>query len=410
MLDRRRAFWIGLALTAAACSRMHGSVNDPSARGVSALGGGPYVPGMGPSHRFRPKRVDANDAAIGRLRVPDGFALSVFARGVGHPRMLAVSDAGIVYATRERSGDVVMLLDPDKDGRVDAVRTVASGLPEVNGIALRDGRVYVATPTRIAVADVLADGSFGPMRVFVDGFPVAGRHPNRTLGFGPDGALYVSIGSSCNACVEHNREHASILRVQPDGSAREVFARGLRNTIGFDWHPSTHAMWGMDQGVDERGDDAPPEELNLLEAGGDYGWPWCFGDQATDPISARELPGPRANCRETRSFVIGTTAHSAPMAFVFVRGRAFPAEYRGDALVAFHGSWNRIPASGFDVRRVRFRDGRPFAFEPFLTGFLAPSGATQFGRPVGLAFTSDGALLVSDDENGVIYRVTYGPG
>jgi glucose/arabinose dehydrogenase len=426
--DRRAArVAVSLALALALAS-LAGCDRSPEAIAAqspgSATGGGPRAtPGPcgvgpvtagepGPSHVRRPASRPATPDRVARIRVPVGFRVDVVARDLQNTRMLAVGDDGTLYVTRDRQGDVLALHDDDGDGRADRTAPVATALPSVNGIALRGGRAYLATPTRVYVADVLPGGALGERRVLAEGLPPGGRHPNRTLAFGPDGMLYVSVGSSCDACVESNPEHAALVRMRPDGTARAVFARGLRNTIGFGWHPTSRQLWGMDHGSDQRGDGVPPEELNSIREGGHYGWPFCFSARALDPVFLGTPPGGASRaefCRSTCPAALGYTAHAAPMAMVFYTGAQFPEEYRGDAFVAMHGSWNRDPPSGFEVARVRFRDGSPTGFAPFLSGFLVEDGAAQFGRPVGLAVAHDGSLLLSEDQNGVIYRVSYGP-
>ena len=242
----------------------------------------------------------------------------------------------------------------------------------------------------------------------IDGLPDGGQHPNRTIAFGADG-LYISVGSSCNACRETNPEHATLLRFPPEGGKRAIFAHGLRNTIGFDWHPVTGELWGMDHGSDWRGDDEPPEELNHLQEGKDYGWPFCYANRNVDRhlVTAPEGKSKEDYCSATQAPALTYQAHGAPIAMIFYRGSQLPADYRGDAFVAMHGSWNRKVPSGYNVVRVRFKNRRPVQFEEFLTGFLARDGESYIGRPAGLAMAADGALLVSDDANGVIYRISY---
>jgi glucose/arabinose dehydrogenase len=245
------------------------------------------------------------------------------------------------------------------------------------------------------------------LKKLIGDLPDGGQHGRRTIGIGPDNQLYISIGSTCNDCAESNPEHATILKTGLNGGPRHVFARGLRNTIGFDWHPETRELWGMDHGSDGRGDNLPQEELNRLQQNGNYGWPYCFGNRQPDPITQPPKGTTKeAYCRNTIPFTIGYQAHSAPIEMVFYKGSQFPAEYRGDAFVALHGSWNRSTPVGYKVIRIRFQNGKPQQFEDFLTGFyLGREG--QFGRPAGLAVMTDGSLLVSDDDNGVIYRIHY---
>jgi len=357
-----------------------------------------------------PGRQPVSAATLRRLRVPRGFAVSVFADSLGAPRMLAVGGDGTVYVTRRDSGDVVALRDTDGDGRADERRRVVSNIPQVHGIAIHRGTMYLASVREIWRAAVNADGTVGEPTLVVNDLPDGGQHPNRTLAVGPDGMLYVSVGSSCNACVETNPEHATILRMRPDGSDRSVHARGLRNTIGWGWQPQTGELWGMDHGTDWRGDGIPPEELNRIQQGRHYGWPFCWGEQRVDSAFVGEPPGTTkaAFCPTTVVPANTVVAHSAPIGMVFYTGGAFPQEYRGDAFVAMHGSWNRSTPSGYKVVRIDFEDGRPGAITEFLTGFLSDDGRAFSGRPAGIATTREGALLVGDDVNGVIYRVSYG--
>ncbi|MBA2518599.1 MAG: PQQ-dependent sugar dehydrogenase, partial [Chloroflexia bacterium] len=279
----------------------------------------------------------------------------------------------------------------------------------VHGILLHEGRVYLAGEHEVWVADVLDDGTFGEPEAIVDDLPDGAQHGRRTIGIGPDDMLYISIGSSCNACAETDLEHATILRTSLDGGEREIFASGPRNTLGFGWHPETGELWGMDHGSDGRGDDQPPEELHRLVEGGNYGWPYCFGDQAVDRFLSRTPVGatPEQYCANTVAPVLTYQAHSAPIAMVFYEGDQFPDELQGDALVAMRGSWNRSLPTGFKVVHIDFEDGTPVAIDGFVTGWLVDDGAAQFGRIAGLTVTDNGALLVSDDTNGVIYRIAY---
>jgi glucose/arabinose dehydrogenase len=356
---------------------------------------------------FRPEEVAATAERIAGLSAPPGFAINVFASGLGHARMLATRGEH-VYLTRPLLGDVLRLTDTDGDGDADEQTSVSSGLELVHGITFQDATVYLATPTQVFRATVDQAGAFSAPSPIIMDLPDGGQHPYRTLGIGPDGALYISIGSSCDACAESNAEHATILRASLDSANRSVFARGLRNTIGFGWHPETNVLWGMDHGSDWRGDDLPPEELNRIEAGSDYGWPYCYGARVPDPV-IQDPPNTSkaAYCATTTAPVLETQAHNAPIGLVFYTAANFPAEYRGNAFIALHGSWNRFPPTGYKVARVVFAGGEPQRFEDFVSGFLSNGGAQTFGRPAGIAQGPDGSLLFSDDANGVIYRVSH---
>lgn len=346
------------------------------------------------------------DELVAGLRVPDGFRVGRFAEDLGAPRMLRVGDDGTVYVTRPDEGDVLALRDRDGDGRAEE-RSTAFELEDVHDLALRGSDVFLVTVRAVHRTSLGAAKGTKPQQV-LDGLPEGGRHPNRTIAFTPDGALVVSVGSTCNACVEPHPEAAAIVRFLPDGSQRTVFASGLRNTIGFGWHPTTGAMWGMDHNTDWLGDDFPPEELNQLESGKNYGWPFVHGDGRM-PETIRHPEGFDAAAFRARatSPVLGYTAHAAPMQLAFYDAQSFPEPYRGDAFVALHGSWNRRPPTGFEVVRIDFVDGKPTTIEPFLTGFVIENGSATFGRPTGVAIAQDGSLLIGDDETGVIYRVSY---
>jgi glucose/arabinose dehydrogenase len=362
-------------------------------------------------HLLKPRQLEFAETRLADLRLPPGFQVNVFARDLGQPRMMAVGPDGTVYVTRRDPGDVIGLRDRDGDGRAEERVTLITGRQGAHGITISSGRLYFATVKEVFVADLGPDGSVGPPRMLLGDLPDGGQHPNRTIAVGPDGHVYVSIGSSCNACEETNPEHATIVRLRSDGSARAVFSRGLRNTVGWSWHPVTRDMWGMDHGSDWRGDDLPPEELNRLVAGAHYGWPFCHGNRQPDTLTSAD-PKPRGTskaefCAGTEPPTLMYTAHSAPIGFVFYAGAQFPPEYRGDAFVAMRGSWNRNPATGYKVVRIRFVAGRPIGFEDFLSGFLVEDGRAHWGRLAGLAVAVDGSLLVSDDTNGVIFRVSY---
>lgn len=361
------------------------------------------------SHVNKPEKVEPTDRRVEGLSHPEGFTVTRFAEGLGMPRMMAVADDGTVYVTRRTPGDVVMLRDTNGDGRADERRTVLER-PMVHGIHIQGRTLWLATVTEVLRAELNADGTPGePVPVLQD-LPDGGQHPNRTLAIGPDGKLYVSVGSTCNACAETNPESATLLRAEPDGSGRAVFAKGLRNTIGFGWEPTTGVLYGMDHGIDWLGDDEQPEEFNRIEEGKNYGWPYVYADGKINPADKPPGKSPEAYAEGTEKPILYYTAHAAPMQMVFYRGDRFPADYRDDAFVAMRGSWNRAMPSGYEVVRVRFDDGKPVAIEPFVGGFLSrqdDGSWTAFGRPVGLAVAKDGALLVSDDANGVIYRVAY---
>jgi Raf kinase inhibitor-like YbhB/YbcL family protein len=361
---------------------------------------------------LEPRKIQvADDAELaGMIKAPEGFNVEVFARELINPRMLAVSPAGHLYATRRSVGDVILLKDADGDGKADSVQTVASR-PGMHGIAFDGGKVFLATVNDVYVADVQQDGTFGPMKRIINDLPDGGQHPNRTLAVGPDGMLYISAGSTCNACAETNPESATILRASKDGASRTIFASGLRNTIGFDWEPNSGALYGFDHGIDWLGDEEQVEEFNLIEKGKQYGWPYIYGN---DEFNPQDNPPEGMTLEQWAALseepALGYTAHSAPMQMAFYGGAAFPEAYRGDAFVAMRGSWNRRPPSGYEVLRVNFENGKPVGFEKFLEGFLIRQQDGSYGylaRLAGIAVGKDGSLFVADDSNGVIYKVSY---
>lgn len=356
----------------------------------------------------KPAKLDATAAMISQLRAPAGFKVSAFATGLKNARILAVSPDGAVYVSRRDQGDVLMLKDANADGRADGAPVTVANRAGAHGITIHDGKLYLITVKEVFAADIKADGTLAPLRMIIGDLPDSGQHPNRTIAFGPDGMLYISVGSTCNACNESNPENATLLRASADGTSRTIFAAGLRNTIGFGWHPTTGELWGMDHGIDFLGDEVQPEELNKIERGKQYGWPHIWGDGGVNPQSTP--PGDITKEEWKRNSVpmtLGYTAHSAPMQMLFYTGNAFPKEYAGDAFVAMRGSWNRKQPSGYEIVRVRYQQGQPKVIEPFVTGFLTDGGKTHIARPVGLAIAKDGSLLMADDANGVIYRVVY---
>lgn len=362
-------------------------------------------------HTFKPAKVAASPQRIQALQVPAGFQIRPLAEGLQNPRIIAVAPDGKIYVSRRDQGDVLLLEDQNEDGTLDAEPRTVFTRPGAHGLAIANGMLYVATVNDVYRAPIQPDGTLGKEERIINDLPDGGQHPNRTLAFGPDGMLYISVGSSCNACNETNPEHATLLRASPDGKTRSIFASGLRNTIGFAWDPATGELWGMDHGIDYLGNEQQPEELNRIAKGKQYGWPHIWGKGGENPQSTP--PGQISKkqwAAMSEPMVLGYTAHAAPMQLAFYSGGQFPREYRGDAFVTMRGSWNRKPASGYEVVRIRFQDGSPADIEPFVSGFLVDNGQAHIARPVGLAMTKGGALLVGDDANGVIYRVSYGEG
>jgi Raf kinase inhibitor-like YbhB/YbcL family protein len=357
---------------------------------------------------FKPAKVDATPARIAALKAPAGFSVTAFATGLKNARILAVAPNGDIYLSRRDQGDVLLLRDANGDGRADGAPVTVASRAGAHGLAIRDNKLYLVTVRELFVADILKDGMLGELKLLAGDLPDAGQHANRTMAFGPDGMLYLSVGSTCNVCNENNPENATILRITPDGQQRTIFATGLRNTIGFGWQPQTGELWGFDHGIDFLGDTQQQEEVNKIELGKMYGWPHVYGAGEIYPQSTPvgDITKEQWKARST-PMVVGWNAHAAPMQMVFYTGAAFPAEFRGDAFVTMRGSWNRAKPSGYEIVRVRYTNGQATSVEPFVTGFLTDGGKTHIARPVGLAMAKDGALLMADDANGVIYRIAY---
>ena len=336
-----------------------------------------------------------------RLRLPPGFRIEVLVAGVPNARSMALSDQGTLFVGTRRNGNVYAIRNVF--GERPEVLTIATGRRTPNGVAVRDGDLYLAEVGRISrypdIENRLPD--VGQPEIIVDDLPSAKLHSWRYIGFGPDDRLYVAIGAPCNVCDEPN--YGMILRMNPDGSEREVFARGVRNSVGFTWHPESGEFWFTDNGRDMMGDDIPPGELNRAgEPGLHFGFPFCHGGTIPDPDP--ELAGLGA-CDGAESPVQTLSAHVAPLGVRFYTGDSFPDEYRNQVLIAEHGSWNRSEKIGYRVSLVRLKGGQPVSYEPFVEGWL--DGDEVSGRPVDLLVAPDGAVLLSDDMNGVIYRISY---
>lgn len=352
---------------------------------------------------FKPKQLPA--PPVSELKAPRGFRIERFAENLGNARMIAVAPGGNVYVTRRDLGDVVML-KVGAHGLAGGPPVRVASRSGMHGIAFHQGLVYLATPQEIFRAEVQSDGTFGPLDMIIHNLPDAGQHPTRTVQVGPDDMLYIGVGSTANAAMEPNPESATILRASLDGKRRAVFASGLRDPVGWGWHPTTGQLWSMDHGIDWLGDNDQEEELNLIEKGRRYGWPFYYGknEENLQPVPPGGLKKEEWK-KVSVPMVMGYTAHSAPMQLSFYSGHQFPEEYRGDAFVSMRGSWNRKTPSGYEVVRIQFKDGQPVKFQPFITGLV--SGDGEYGRPCGNAVAADGSLLFSDDRNGIIYRVSY---
>ncbi|HSQ01466.1 MAG TPA: PQQ-dependent sugar dehydrogenase [Candidatus Dormibacteraeota bacterium] len=347
-----------------------------------------------------------------QLHVPDGFSINTYVGGIDNARLLRFTPTGDLLVSAPRSGTVWLVeRDADGDGYADGKRVLLDGLYQPHGLTLHDGWLYVAETTAVVRVpyDATTRTLTGPPERIITGLPDGGNHWTRTVDVGLDGKLYVSIGSSCNVCIEKDPRRAAIMRFDLDGSHGEIYATGLRNSVDFEWQPGTGDLYATDNGRDLLGDDFPPCELNKIVAGGFYGWPIANGDRVPDPdFGAGNEARIAASIPPAHPF----GPHVAPLGMTFYRRppgaapAAFPAEWEGVAFVAEHGSWNRSQKIGYQVVALRFAPDGTISEEPFLTGFLKDEKVS--GRPVDPAVGADGALYVSDDYTGVVYRVAYG--
>jgi glucose/arabinose dehydrogenase len=368
----------------------------------------------------------ANGASM-PLKLPAGFSISIFAKDLIDPRAMIFDPSGRLMVSIPSQGKVVALPDGDVNGVADEALVVADGLNKPHGIAIRcEGnaavqrcKLYIGETDAVASYDYDQATAKANDRVKIADLPSGGNHITRTLGFGPDGRLYVSVGSSCNVCNETDQRRAKIFSMNADGSDFKEFAHGLRNSVSFMWHPKTAQMWATEMGRDLLGDNIPPDEINIIEEGKNYGWPVCYGKNIhdTDFDKNTYIRNPCMEPFETPSY-IDIPAHSAPLGLALVpkdepiRGKngalvaGWPQEYWNNLFVAYHGSWNRSIPTGYKVVRYTLdENGNYLGVEDFITGWLTQDGA--LGRPVDILVQPGGFMYISDDKAGVIYRVAY---
>ena len=338
-----------------------------------------------------------------RIQLPPGFKVELYATGVPNARSLTLGSGGTVFVGSRRAGKVYALVGNGRGDRASEVITIARGLNTPNGVAFHDGSLYVAEVSRVLrYDDIEARLKNPPVPVVVSTeLPLTKQHEWRFIRFGPDGWLYMGVGAPCNVCESTDKRVARILRMHADGSGMETYALGVRNSVGFDWQPESKEMWFTENGRDNMGDDIPPDELNYApRAGMNFGFPYCHGKDIADPQF-----GSGHSCAEFVAPAWSLPAHVAAVGMRFYTGGMFPEEYRGGIFIAEHGSWNRSVPIGYRVSRVVVEGDRAVKYEAFAQGWLA--GGMHWGRPVDVLVMPDGALLVSDDFAGAIYRISY---
>jgi glucose/arabinose dehydrogenase len=346
--------------------------------------------------------LGAEKLPLERIQLPAGFQISLFAE-VPNARSLTLSPNGTLFVGSQKAGRVYSIQSRGGEREVRKPIVVAERLNMPNGVAFKDGALYVAEVNRVLRFDGIESRLLEPPKPVVvnDSFPTDRQHGWKFIAFGPDGQLYVPVGAPCNICEPDPDRYALLKRMKPDGSGVETYARGIRNTVGFDWHPQTKELWFTDNGRDRQGDDVPPDELNHAPKPGlHFGYPYCHGGDIPDPEYGKKRP-----CSEFTAPTQKLGPHVAALGMRFYAGSMFPSEYRNQIFIAEHGSWNRSTPIGYRVTVVELNGNKAVSYKPFAQGWL--QGSRAWGRPVDVLVMPDGALLVSDDEAGAIYRISY---
>jgi glucose/arabinose dehydrogenase len=367
-----------------------------------------------------PASTGSTDLPLNLIKMPAGFKIEVYASGVTNAREMVLGPKGTVFVGSRNKPDgdkVYALVDKNGDQKADRVLVLAKGLNQPNGVAFHNGSLYVGEISRITRFDDIESRLESPGEPVVvnDTLPKDEHHGQKFIAFGPDGLLYVPVGAPCNICDKEKDDprYASILRMKPDGSGVEVFAHGVRNTVGFDWHPRTREIWFTDNGRDNLGEDVPRDELNTAPKKGlHFGYPFCHQGDLSDPEFGKARP-----CGGFQPPARALDAHVAAIGMRFYTGKMFPEEYRNQIIIAEHGSWNRSIPQGYRLSLVKLDGDKAVSYTRFAEGWLrgmkpAPAGGAMigdvWGRPADVLVMPDGALLVSDDKAGVVYRISYG--
>jgi glucose/arabinose dehydrogenase len=353
---------------------------------------------------FNQLQAAGKQQLLDKIKLAKGFSITLFADNVPNARSLALGRNNTVFVGSMSSGKVYALQDTDNDGKSDQRYIIASGLYSPNGVAYKDGTLYVAEINRIIRFENIDDRLKNPPELVVvnDQFPDKKHHGWKYLRFGPDNRLYTAVGAPCNICEPEKEMFSSLVRLNPDGSNMEILARGIRNTVGFDWQPDTHFLYFTENGGDNLGDDIPPDELNKwTQKGQHFGYPYCHGGDIPDLEY-----GQAKKCSQFSKPEWKFKAHMAPLGLRFYRGQQFPKNYHQQLFVAQHGSWNRSTPHGYRIALLKFKQGKVISEQVFAEGWLGKNGKA-IGRPVDILELPDGSLLVSDDHAGVIYKISY---
>lgn len=346
----------------------------------------------------------AKTLPLDKIKLPPGFSISVYAE-VENARSMALSPSGVLYVGNNDKDKVYAVKDTNGDFKADKKWVLATGLNMPNGVAFKDGDLYIAEVSKISKLEGIESKLANPpqLKVVNDDYPTETHHGWKYIAFGPDGKLYVPVGAPCNICESKDEIFASITRINADGSGREIFAKGIRNTVGFTWHPDTKELWFTDNGRDMLGDDVPSCELDHApKAGMHFGYPYCHEGSVKDPEFGNKRP-----CSDFTPPVDKLGAHVAPLGLKFYTGSMFPSQYKNQIFVAEHGSWNRSKKSGYNVSLVKLNNNKVAGHELFASGWLDEASQKVWGRPVDVLLLPDGSMLVSDDQASVIYRISY---